>query len=242
MSDTKAVTVATPNDLLKIAVDQNADMDKLEKLLDLQMRWEANEAHKAYVVAMAAFKADPPHINKDKTVAYKGTRYTHASLANVTEQINAALSKHGLSSAWRTAQSDGAVTVECTITHNMGHSESTSLSAPHDTSGSKNAIQAIGSTVSYLQRYTLLALTGLATFDMDDDATTADSNQTSAVAQWLALCDTYAERADADMAKWWASNADQIKAECGKADAAKVYQMMLAHKKRLTREPGSDDE
>jgi hypothetical protein len=51
----------------------------------------------------------------------------------------------------------------------MGHSESTSLSASPDTSGSKNAIQAIGSTVSYLQRYTILALTGLATEDMDDD-------------------------------------------------------------------------
>ena len=49
--------------------------------------------------------------------------------------------------------------------------ESTTLSGPPDTTGSKNDLQSIGSTISYLQRYTLLALTGLATFDMDDDAT-----------------------------------------------------------------------
>ena len=60
--------------------------------------------------------------------------------------------------------------VTCKITHELGHSEETSLSAPADSSGSKNAIQAIGSTITYLQRYTLLALTGLATHEQDDDA------------------------------------------------------------------------
>jgi hypothetical protein len=52
----------------------------------------------------------------------------------------------------------------------LGHSEETTLSAPSDTTGSKNPIQAIGSTITYLERYTLLALTGLATYDQDDDA------------------------------------------------------------------------
>ena len=52
----------------------------------------------------------------------------------------------------------------------MGHSESTTLEAAADQSGGKNAIQAIGSTVTYLERYTLLALTGLATHEDDDGA------------------------------------------------------------------------
>jgi hypothetical protein len=51
----------------------------------------------------------------------------------------------------------------------MGHSESTSLTAAPDTSGSKNSIQAVGSTITYLERYTLLALTGLAAQGQDDD-------------------------------------------------------------------------
>jgi hypothetical protein len=51
------------------------------------------------------------------------------------------------------------------------------LAAAPDASGSKNAIQAIGSTISYLERYTLLALTGLATHDMDDDGQASESQE-----------------------------------------------------------------
>ena len=97
------------------------------------------------------------------------TEYSHATLANVTGKINASLSAHGLSAAWETHQENGSVSVTCRITHVKGHSEETTLTASPDTSGSKNPIQAIGSTISYLERYTVLALTGLASKDMDDD-------------------------------------------------------------------------
>ena len=59
----------------------------------------------------------------------------------------------------------------------MGHSEETTLKAPPDTSGSKNSIQAIGSTVTYLERYTLLAATGMAAAGMDNDGRFADEEQ-----------------------------------------------------------------
>ncbi len=153
--------------------DGKIDVDKLEALLKVQLQWEANEAKKAYVVAMAAFKENPPEILKDKTVNYstKGgvVNYKHATLHNVTTCINKALSEHGLTASWVTSQENGSVKVTCKITHVMGHSEECCLSAPPDATGSKNVIQAIGSTVTYLQRYTLLALTGLATADQDDD-------------------------------------------------------------------------
>lgn len=163
---------STPADMIRIAVSGGADLDKLEKLLILQERYEVNEARKAYHKAMANFKASPPKINKDKNVAYATSAgkvgYKHASLANVTEKINSELSKYGLSASWTTKQ-NGQICVTCRITHEFGHSEETTLCAPSDTSGSKNAIQAIGSTITYLERYSLLALTGLATYDQDDD-------------------------------------------------------------------------
>jgi len=155
--------------------NEGMDVDKLKELLELQERWDATQARKAYVQAMADFKANPPEILKDKTVSYKEVRYNHASLNNVTSRINKALSEHGLTASWVTSQDNGGVKVTCQITHVQGHSESTSLVAPPDSSGSKNAIQAIGSTVTYLQRYTLLALTGLATHDQDDDGAGAGS-------------------------------------------------------------------
>ncbi len=57
----------------------------------------------------------------------------------------------------------------CILTHELTHSERTSLTAKPDQSGKKNPIQAIASTVSYLQKYTLLAITGLAAQGMDTD-------------------------------------------------------------------------
>ncbi len=160
--------LATAAQLVQQA-DGKIDVAQLRELLELQERYDANEAKKAYVVAMAAFKADPPKIIKDMHVGYKQTSYNHASLANVTSCINTALSGHGLTGSWVTSQDNGSVKVTCKITHVLGHSEITCLSAAPDTTGSKNPIQAIGSTVTYLQRYTILALTGLATYEQDDD-------------------------------------------------------------------------
>lgn len=169
MENSVAVTQTTPAHLLNIAIEKGADLDKLEKLMDLQMRWEQSNARKAYHEAMAQFKANPPEIEKDKKVAYGNTKYNHASLSNVTAKINSELSKYGLSASWTTTQTDKGVTVTCKISHVLGHSEETSLTAGLDKSGAKNDIQALGSTISYLERYTILALTGLATSEMDDD-------------------------------------------------------------------------
>jgi len=167
------VTGNSPADMIRMAVSGGADLEKLEKLLGIQERWEAGEARKAYHKAMSEFKANPPEINKDKKVKFSAgggqVGYSHASLYNVTKTIGKELAKHGLSASWTTKQ-NGQILVTCKITHELGHSEETTLSAPSDTSGAKNAIQAIGSTVTYLERYTLLALTGLATYDtLDDD-------------------------------------------------------------------------
>lgn len=163
----------SPADMIQSVIAGGVDPEYLKDLLAVQKDWEANEARKAYHVDMAKFKENPPQIDKDKTVKFtpqgKSTvQYNHASLANVVSKITTELSKHGFSASWSTEQ-NGNVIVTCCITHRMGHSERTTLQAPSDTTGSKNAIQAIGSTISYLQRYTLLSATGLATADMDND-------------------------------------------------------------------------
>jgi len=120
----KKLKGTTPAALIQAAVAGGADLDKLEKLLDLQLRWEANEAKKAYVLAMAAFQRKPPFIEKDRHVEFKAktgqlVKYDHATLANVTSKINSALSKHGLSAGWETSQDETGISVTCKITHVM---------------------------------------------------------------------------------------------------------------------------
>jgi len=167
----------TPAHMLQTAIERGVDMAPLEKLMELQARWESNEARKAFVKAMSEFKANPPKVFKDRLVAYQGTRYTHASLAAGVDAVVAGLSEHGLSHRWDVEQ-NGSIKVTCVLTHELGHSESVSMSAPADDSGKKNAIQQIASTITYLERYTLMAATGLAAKDMADDDGRSASTET----------------------------------------------------------------
>jgi len=161
----------TPAQLLQIAVDKGADIERLEKLMDLQLRWEASEARKSFVEAMTEFRAECPVITKNRDA--HNSRY--ATLAHTLSLVQGLLSKYGLSHTWKTEQGEsGLIAVTCCVTHRQGHQECTSMSAQADTSGSKNSIQAIGSTVSYLERYTLFAILGLASTDQDDDGAAGD--------------------------------------------------------------------
>lgn len=163
----------TPNHLIALALEKQADPNTLSKLMDLQERWEAGKARKAFVAAMTAFKQEAPAVLKkgdtvDFTTQKGRTHYNYANLGSIVQEITAILGKHELSASWGTAQDGNNVTVTCHVTHIAGHRESVTLTGPIDESGNKNRIQAVGSTVTYLQRYTLLAALGLATGEDDD--------------------------------------------------------------------------
>lgn len=74
------------------------------------------------------------------------------------------------------------VTVTAELMHVAGHSKTTSMELPRDTSGSKNAVQAVGSSQTYGQRYTAQAILGLSLGDDTDDdgAGAADSGKIDA--------------------------------------------------------------
>ncbi|WP_186013784.1 ERF family protein [Burkholderia gladioli] len=169
---------ATPADLLRIAVESGADLDRLEKLMGLQERWEAKEAKRAYDQAFAAFKAEAVVILKGRKVTdgpLKGKSY--AELHDIVNAVTPALSKHGLSSSWKLTKDDKDwMEVTCFLRHTSGHQESVSMGGPPDAGGAKNAIQARASTKTYLERYTLKAITGLSEQDDDSDGNAPKSH------------------------------------------------------------------
>jgi len=169
----QAVQVITPMSLIARAQESNASIEQMQQLFSLQLKWEENEAKKAYFHAVSQFKAEAVDIVKNKKVSYKTdkgvTAYNHAELGQIVNTVTPFLSKYGLSHHWEYSQSENKIKVTCFLTHDMGYEKSTSLEAGADSSGGKNAIQAIGSTTSYLERYTFLAMTGLASRDQDND-------------------------------------------------------------------------
>lgn len=165
----------TPAQMLSVAVQQDAPVEKIEKLMDLQQRWEANEARKAFEVAMVAFSARVPTIIKTRVVDFttsKGrTHYTHAGLPETVEQIQDLMAECQLSRRWKDEEpkKPGNIRIRCIVSHVMGHSESFSAEAPPDESGNKNAAQAVASIITYLRRTTLFSVLGLVANDEVDD-------------------------------------------------------------------------
>jgi hypothetical protein len=224
---------SSPAEMIQMAVSNGVDLDKLEKLMLLQEKWETNQAIKAYNKAMADFKANAPKIDKDRSVGYTSSKgkvgYNHASLGNVVEKISVELSKHGLSASWRTHQNGKDITVSCRISHEMGHYEETSLTAVADDSGAKNPIQAIGSTISYLQRYSILSLTGLATHDQDTDGVVEVEEKIDA--NKVGIINGLIKELDVDTSKFLSFMAVEKVEDIKATDFAKAKLMLEAKRK-----------
>ena len=198
-------TALTPMDMVGRAVASGASIEVVEKLMALHERWEANQGRKAFDEAMAAAKAEIPVIFKSREVDFtsaKGrTHYRYEDLAEIAKTINPILGKHGLSYRFRTTSpANEPVTVTCIVSHRQGYSEENTLSAGRDESGNKNSIQAIGSTLTYLQRMTLKAALGLAA-SSDDDGKAAEAVETITDEQVNKLRDLI-EEVGADLPKF----------------------------------------
>ena len=153
-----------PAQLLQIAVENGADVDKLGKLMDMQERFNAAQAKTDFYQAFSGFQSEVPAITKKKS----GHNIKYAPLSDIVEQIKPFLQKHGLTYRFEQDHSEG-IQVTCIVTHISGHSEKATMKAAPDDSGKKSAVQAIASTVTYLSRYTLTSALGITTADEDMD-------------------------------------------------------------------------
>jgi len=171
LQQTGAIAAHSPMGMMMAAMNQGASLEQVEKMMDLQDRWERKEAEKAYNAAFAAFKAEAVRIIKGRKVTdgpLRGKEY--AELHDVVDAVTPALSRHGLSTAWKLTKDEPQwLEVTCTLKHVGGHAESVSMGGPPDAGGAKNALQARASTKSYLERYTLKAICGVAEGGDDTD-------------------------------------------------------------------------
>lgn len=164
----------TPDQLLALAINKDLDIDKLAKLMELQREYNAGLAKKSFFSALSDFQIECPDLRKTKKVFFEtktggATEYYYAPLADIDRQIKQPLKDCGLTKRWEVLDNAGEIKVTCIITHIDGHSERTTMTANPDTSGSKNPIQARGSAIEYMKRYTLTSALGITTADTDID-------------------------------------------------------------------------
>lgn len=165
----------TPMEMLNNAVERGADPETLGRLMDLQERWQNRSAKAAYDADMAAMQGDLPVIEKKRD----GHGWKYADWGDIKRQINSILQQYGFAVTHRTEVTEKELIVTAICSHREGHREETSLPLPYDTSGSKNAVQARGSTVQYGIRYTGCAILGIAIGGEDKDGAGADNYDTS---------------------------------------------------------------
>jgi len=164
--------VMSPMEMVGRALEMNVGADILKQMMDLRDREDAKQARKAFDTAISRAKAKMSPVVKNAT-GHNNKRY--ADFSAVARMVDPILSEFGLSYRFKTTQVD-KITVTCVLSHEDGHSEETTLSAPSDTTGNKNAIQAIGSTITYLSRYSLMASLGLSASE-DDDGRSAGKSE-----------------------------------------------------------------
>jgi hypothetical protein len=172
------VTAVTPMTFVDRAIEKGLTGQDLKEIMDLQERWEAGQARKAFDIALANAQAEMPTVIKNKHVYFepknggKPTDYWHEDHASVVETIKPILAKHGLGQRHAIKQTmvNGSmlITVTCIITGHGWREEVELSSGPDDNGSGMNAIQRIKSATTYLKRTTLETALGLAAKQDDD--------------------------------------------------------------------------
>lgn len=195
--------------IARCAQDSSIDLDRMERLIEIQQRLAAKKAEREFTEAMSRFQENAPVITKDKRVHFRSknggadTDYMHATLGNVSAAILAVLGRERISVSWIPEQKDARIFVTCVLKHVGGHETRTALNGPPDVTGNKNPVQQVVSTITMLERYTLLAATGMATHDQDDDGRTGGSNDGADKGTDRTDSDTYDQaRFDQNFPKW----------------------------------------
>lgn len=129
-------------------------------------------------LATALAKAQGEMENADKDG--KGTYGNYATLAATWLAIRKPLSKNEIAIYQRILTIGGKPTMCTMLVHSSGEfMDDCELELKFDANGRMNAMQAMGSAVTYSRRYSLQAVTGIAPQDDDDGAGSGDAKQQS---------------------------------------------------------------
>ncbi|KFE50106.1 ERF family protein [Pseudomonas syringae] len=154
----------------RAAADPTCDIDKLERLMAMHERMQARDAESEFNAAMAAMQSDIPSIAERGAIVVNGQkRSDYATFEDINDVIKPIMQQHGFAITFKVENVAAGLNVTGILMHRAGHRESTSMLLPLDTSGSKNAVQAVGSSTSYGKRYVMSALLNLTTRGEDDD-------------------------------------------------------------------------
>jgi hypothetical protein len=181
----------------RAARDPSVDLAKLQGLMAMKKEVEADRASIAFAEAFNELQLTLPTIDrKGRIIVYSKAdreraggvpegaepiqKTPYATLDDILEALREPLHKHGFSLRFEhDTTTDGRLITTAILRHRQGHAErATSPPLQHDSSGSKNNVQAVGSSLTYGRRYSLMAVLPIVSHapqDADDDGKAAGS-------------------------------------------------------------------
>lgn len=174
---------ATPMEMISHALVSGSDVSVIEKLMDLQERWQDGERRAEFAAAKAKAMADMPTIPRNGHNKHTGQKY--ATRDDIIVTVRPVLAACGMTLSHRSRVEDGEMVITAVLAHANGVEETNSIPLPFDNGQQRNAVQARGSAQTYGERYTARALLGLDTGEIDDDAAAASATITAEQYQTL---------------------------------------------------------
>ncbi len=169
--------------LERAAGDPGSDIERLDRLATIYQRMVAREAETSFNAAMVKLQPKLPVLDErgEITGPDGALRATYATWEDTVDAIRPILARHGFSLSFKPGRSaKGLPTVTGVLRHKAGHKETAEMELPADTSGEKNPVQAVGSTMSYGQRYVARMLLNLISRGEDDDGSAAGQSAAAA--------------------------------------------------------------
>jgi hypothetical protein len=160
----------------RAAADPGVDLDRLDRLTTMYERMIAREAETRFNIDLSRLQPKLPVLEERGAIldADGAVRATYATWEDTVEAIRPILARHGFALSFKPGRSPkGVPVVTGALRHQAGHKEAAEIELPADTSGEKNPVQAIGSTMSYGQRYVARMLLNLTSRGEDDDGEAA---------------------------------------------------------------------
>lgn len=158
--------------ITQAAMDPSVDPAKMHGLLDVQERMMNKQAEMDFNADFAGLQGELPRITKDARIVHSGKLIsTYATYEKIDEVIRPLLIKHGFGLRFNSeVEANGkGVIITATLSHKRGHSITDRIPLGYDTSGAKNNVQGVGSTIAYGKRYLVGMLLNLVFEGEDDD-------------------------------------------------------------------------
>jgi hypothetical protein len=160
----------------RLATRPDLNIDVFERLLAARRQEEDRVAERAFNSAMSLAKGELTPVLKTRDVDFQSskpgatrTKYKYETFADVARVVDPVFARHGLSYRFSVEQEGEQARVTCIVSHADGHSDRVKLAGKVDPgSTGMSPVQALGSALTYLQRYSLRAAIGLAA-GIDDD-------------------------------------------------------------------------